>query len=437
MLMNLQDADYDEILPARVDVVVIGGGIAGVSTALALLEKGVTVAVCEKGRIAAEQSSRNWGWVRVMGRHPNEIALGLESLKLWRGMEARIEADIGFRQPGALWAFDTDADMAEAEKWLDHARAWQIETRLLDTAGTADVVKGSVRRFAGALHTPSDGVAEPEKAVPAMARAARRQGAAILGRCAVRGLDLRAGRVAGVVTERGTIACEAVVLAGGAWSRLFCGNLGIDLPQLKLLGSVLRTAPVDGPPDCAVGASNFSFRRRQDGGFTVSRRNANIAQVVPDSFRLFRDFMPTLTKSFRELRLRVGRRFIEEWNYKRHWSLDETTPFEQVRVLDPQPTQSLLREGMEKLTEAMPAFRGVAVQERWAGLIDATPDTVPIIASVASIPGFHIATGFSGHGFGIGPGSGRLAADLVTGDRPIVDPAPFALERFARARKEG
>src|ERR1700744_1170085 len=118
MLMNLQNADYDEVLPARVDVVVIGGGIAGVSTALALLEKGVTVAVCEKGRVAAEQSSRNWGWVRVMGGYPNEIALGLESVKLWRGMQARIEADIGFRQPGTLWAFDTDAEVAEAEKWL-------------------------------------------------------------------------------------------------------------------------------------------------------------------------------------------------------------------------------------------------------------------------------------------------------------------------------
>ena len=103
-------------------------------------------------------------------------------------------------------------------------------------------------------------------------------------------------------------------------------------------------------------------------------------------------------------------------------------------MLDPAPTQSLLREGLENLAQALPAFRGVAVQERWAGLIDATPDTVPLIAAVASIPGFHVATGFSGHGFGIGPGAGRLAADLVTGDRPIVDPAPFALGRFARVR---
>ncbi|MBW6398249.1 FAD-binding oxidoreductase [Roseomonas sp. HJA6] len=434
MLANLQDADYDETLPTRAEVVVIGGGIAGVSTALALVAKGVSVAVCEKGRIGAEQSSRNWGWCRVMGRHPDEIPLGLESLRLWRAMEATVQADIGFRQPGTVWAFDTEAELAEAAHWLEHARAWQIDTRLLDTAGTAAVITGSVRRFAGALHTPSDGVAEPEKAVPAMARAARRGGATIHGRCAVRGLELRAGRAAGVVTERGSIACDAVVLAGGAWSRLFCGNLGIDLPQLKMLSSVLRTAPVAAPPDCAVGASNFSFRRRQDGGFTVSRRNASIAEIVPDSFRLFADFLPTMRQSFREMRLRIGRRFVEEWRAKRRWQLDETTPFEEVRVLDPAPTQSLLREGLENLSQAMPAFRGVEVRERWAGLIDVTPDTVPVISSVATIPGFHIATGFSGHGFGIGPGAGRLMADLVTGDRPIVDPTPFALGRFARSR---
>ena len=241
-----------------------------------------------------------------MGRHPNEIALGLESLRLWQQMQERVGADIGFRQSGSMWACDTDRELAELEAWLDHARTWQINTQLLDSATTASVLTGSQRRFAGALYTPTDAVAEPEKAVPAMARAARREGARVLGNCAVRGLELQAGRVAGVVTERGTIACQAVVLAGGAWSRLFCGNLGVELPQLKLLSSVLRTTPVPGMPDCALGASNFSMRRRQDGGFTVARRNASVAQIVPDSFRLFQEFLPTLRTSWRELRLRIG-----------------------------------------------------------------------------------------------------------------------------------
>jgi len=434
MPQNLEAADYDSELPERVDVVIIGGGIVGVSTALALTEKGIPVALCEKGSIAAEQSSRNWGWCRVMGRSPNEIPLGLESLRLWRDMHERVGEDVGFRQAGTMWLGDTSRDVAELEQWLGHAREWQIDTRILTPEETTRALPGVQRHFAGALHTPSDGRAEPLKAVPAMARAARRAGATILDNCAVRGVETTAGRITGVVTERGRIACESVVLAGGAWSRLFCGNVGLFLPQLKLLGSVLRTRPIEGPTECAVGASDFSFRKRMDGGFTVSRRNANVADVVPDSFRLLVDFLPTLRTSWRDLRLRIGRRFIEEWRVTRRWALDEVTPFEQMRILDPAPSGKLLTEGLDNLRQAFPVFAKAEVAERWAGLIDATPDAMPVISGVATLPGFFIATGFSGHGFGIGPGAGRLMADLVMGDRPIVDPTPFAFDRFRPAR---
>ena len=88
----------DEALPARADVVIIGGGIIGASTALFLAEKGVSVALCEKGHIAGEQSSRNWGWCRKMGRDPRELPLIIESLRLWQGMNQRVEAETGFRQ---------------------------------------------------------------------------------------------------------------------------------------------------------------------------------------------------------------------------------------------------------------------------------------------------------------------------------------------------
>lgn len=430
MPANVDPAEYDASLPARVDVVVIGGGIVGVSTALTLAERGVSVALCEKGTIAGEQSSRNWGWCRVMGRAPAEIPLGIESLRLWRGMPERIGADIGFRQAGTMWLCDTERDVDRLSPWLEHARHWQLDTRMLSATETEAALPGVARRFAGALHTPSDGRAEPFVAVPAMARAARRRGAVVLGNCAVRGVETEGGRLAGVQTERGRIPCASVVLAGGAWSRLFCGNLGLFLPQLKLLGSVLRTTPLHGPTECAVGASDFAFRKRLDGGFTVARRNASIADLVPDSFRLFSDFLPTLRTSWHEIRLRVGRRFIEEWRIRRRWALDEITPFEQVRVLDPAPSGRLLDEGMDNLRRAFPAFAGARVAESWGGLIDATPDSVPVISAVPALPGFHVATGFSGHGFGIGPGAGRLMADIVTGSQPIVDPTPFSFDRF-------
>ena len=75
------------------------------------------------------------------------------------------------------------------------------------------------------------------------------------------------------------------------------------------------------------------------------------------------------------------------------------------------------------------------IAERWGGLIDVTPDAVPVIAPVAALPGFHVATGFSGHGFGIGPGAGRLMADIVAGDTPIVDPTPFRFDRFGKSER--
>jgi glycine/D-amino acid oxidase-like deaminating enzyme len=84
------------------------------------------------------------------------------------------------------------------------------------------------------------------------------------------------------------------------------------------------------------------------------------------------------------------------------------------------------------LIKAFPAFQGMQIVERWAGLVDATPDAVPVIGPVASLPGLVLSTGYSGHGFGIGPGAGRLTADLVMGKEPIVDPTPFRFERLAK-----
>jgi glycine/D-amino acid oxidase-like deaminating enzyme len=135
------------------------------------------------------------------------------------------------------------------------------------------------------------------------------------------------------------------VLAGGAWSRLFCGNLGVELPQLKLVASVMRTGPVAGAPDRAAGADNLAFRKRPDGGYSIARRNANVADVTPDTFRLFFDFLPALVTQWHELRLRVGRSFLEEWRVPRSWALDAVTPFETVRTLDPAPSLAILDEG--------------------------------------------------------------------------------------------
>ncbi len=333
---------------------------------------------------------------------------------------------------GTVYVCQSQKEMDAYAAWLETASTYQVGSRLLDPEETARLLPESGRRWAGCLHTPADGRAEPQHAVPRMTEAARRLGAVVLQGCAARGLDVAAGRVAGVVTERGTIACDSVVLAGGAWSRLFCGNQGVDFPQLKILGSVMRTTPMDGPA-LTVGGADFAFRKRADGGYTVARRNAMQTPIVPDSFRLFRQFAPSFLKTRHELKLQFSpSQFVSEWRTPRRWTLDQATPFEAVRVLDPAPTQATLDRGQAALIRAFPGFAGMKIAESWGGMVDVTPDGVPVIGAISALPGFYLASGFSGHGFGIGPGAGRLMADLVTGAPPIVDPAPFRFERFSR-----
>jgi glycine/D-amino acid oxidase-like deaminating enzyme len=422
MAPDLIDIETDAALPPRADVVVIGGGIAGVSTLLALAEKGVSAVLVEKGRLAGEQSSRNWGFCRTQGRDQAEVPLALESLRLWDRMSHRIGGDVGFQRAG----------VAAYQAWLDNARQWQVQSRILGPDEVDAVLPGSSRRWAGALYTPNDGRAEPQLAVPLMARAARRLGAVILTGCAARGIETTGGRASHVVTEHGTIACDAVVLAGGAWSRLFCGNMGVDFPQLKILGSVMRTQPLNGPPELAVAGPDFAFRKRRDGGYTVARRNKYEAHLVPDSFRLLPRFFAAMIRQKHEYRVRMFGRFREELRIPRRWALDQASPFEATRVLEPAPNPAIVEESRRNLIRAFPAFGGARIAQSWGGLIDTTPDAVPVIGPVARVRGFYLMSGFSGHGFGIGPGAGRLMSELVTGTTPVVDATPFRFERFAK-----
>ena len=223
----LDTVPSSETLPAAAEVVIIGGGIIGTSAALSLAERRISVVLCEKGRIGAEQSGRNWGWCRKQGRDPRELPLMLESMRQWGRLAKRVGADIGFRETGILYLASTASELASYEAWLGRAQPFQLDSKLIGPAEVANLLPGGTRTWLGALYTRTDGRAEPQKAAPAIARAAAAAGARLLTGCAVRGLEMQAGRVAGVITERGSIRCSAVVLAGGAWSRLFCGSIGL------------------------------------------------------------------------------------------------------------------------------------------------------------------------------------------------------------------
>ncbi|MBN9046760.1 MAG: FAD-binding oxidoreductase [Rhizobiales bacterium] len=424
-----------ERLPQETKIAVIGGGVIGVSTALYLAGRGIPVALFEKGEIAGEQSSRNWGWCRRTGRDSREMPLIVESLRLWEGMNAHTGRETGFRITGIAYAADTAEQMARYEQWIAVARKHGIETQPLTGAQAGALAPGLTRRLAGGMLTPLDGRAEPQKAVPAFAAKAQEDGAVILQNCAVRGIETTNGRVSAVLTEKGRMRCEGVVVAGGAWSRLIISAFDIRLPQLKVRSSVFRTAPIETGVEPAIAFSDFALRKRLDGGYTVASLGGSIADIVPDSFRFFRDFLPSLATEWRSLRFRFGRRFFEE---ALEWKLrpaDQPSIFEKIRILDPEPHHAANAAVLAQLKQAIPAFAPAKIAQEWAGFIDTMPDVIPVISPVPGVEGLIVATGFSGHGFGIGPGAGRLVADMAIGEKPLVDPAPFDIRRFSDGSK--
>jgi len=424
-----------ERLPQETKVAIIGGGVIGVSTALFLAERGIPVALFEKGEIAGEQSSRNWGWCRQTGRDSRELPLIVESMRLWEDMNERVGRETGFRATGIAYAAEKDEEVERYAEWIKIASEHGIQTQLLNGQQAASLAPGLTRPLKGGMITPLDGRAEPQKAVPAFAAKAQELGAVILQNCAVRGIETTNGRVSAVLTEKGRVACEAIVVAGGAWSRLIISSFDSHLPQLKVRSSVFRTAPIEAGIDPAIAFSDFALRKRLDGGYTVASLGGSIADIVPDSFRFFRDFLPSLSTEWKSLRFRFGERFFEEAFQWKLRPADQVSVFEKIRTLDPEPHRAANAAVLAKLKAAIPSFASATIAQEWAGLIDTMPDVIPVISPLPGIDGLIVATGFSGHGFGIGPGAGRLVADMVSGETPVVDPSPFHISRFSDGSK--
>lgn len=416
--------------PASADVVVLGGGVIGVMTAWHLAERGVRVVLCEKGRIAAEQSGRNWGWVRQQGRDPAELPIMVESLRIWKSLAQEMGEGLGFRQTGVMYLARTQAEMQDFENWLVHARAHGLDTAMVTAAGVQGQIKGQGGWIGGQL-TPSDGRAEPWVAVPLLAQGAVARGAVIVEGCAVRALDLAGGRVAGVVTEAGRIACSQVVVAGGAWSRLFLGAQGVRIPQLSMRASVALTAPMPEVYAGNAGDRVIGFRRRADGRYVLAMRSRSDIFPGRDAIASLRAFLPTLRQDWRSTGFRplAPRHFPDAWTTLRRWSSDGKSPFERMRILDPAPNMADIAAAQDAFARAFPALGRPRIATAWAGMIDTMPDILPVIDR-APIEGLTIATGLSGHGFGIGPGMGRVVADLVTGGTVGHDLHRFRLSRF-------
>ena len=138
----------DDVLPRSTDVVVIGAGIIGVAATLTLAERGIAVVLTEKGTIGGEQSARNWGWCRQQGRDPRELPLSIESLRLWRGLNQRVEGETGFRKCGVVYLARTAADLASHEAWLDLVKKYGVDSRLVGRPELDQLLPGTAMSYA-------------------------------------------------------------------------------------------------------------------------------------------------------------------------------------------------------------------------------------------------------------------------------------------------
>jgi sarcosine oxidase subunit beta len=369
-------------VPERAEVVVIGGGVMGVSTAFHLAEAGVTdVVLLEQGSLGSGSTSKAAGGVRANFSDAVNIELGKRSLRAFEEFGIRPGQEIDLRRPGYLFLLSTEADVAAFEASVALQNELGVPSRMI-TVEEAVALSPLVRPdgLLAAAFSPTDGHCTPESVVLGYASGARRLGARVLPNCAVTGIDVTDGTVTAVRTASGTVATGTVVCTAGAWSGKIGAMAGVDLPVQPLRRQILVTGDVPDLPAEMPMTIDFST------GFYFHTEGRGLLMGMADQRE---------TPGFK---------------------LDRTD------------------EWMPLLTDAMaaraPRILEMPIATGWAGLYEVTPDHNAIIGETISPSRFLYATGFSGHGFLMGPAIGEVLRDLYLGRQPFVDVSGFSADRF-------
>ncbi|WP_419815850.1 NAD(P)/FAD-dependent oxidoreductase [Glacieibacterium sp.] len=417
-------------LPESADAVVIGGGIVGAFTAYFLAKKGLKVALVEKGRIGAEQSSRNWGWCRQQNRDARELPMATRALDLWEQFSIDTGEDTGFRRCGLLYLSNDEAEIANWARWGEFARTVGVTTHMLSSAEAAQRGAATGKPWLGGVFSPTDGTADPGRAAPAVARAIMSNGGTVHQGCAARGLETSAGRVSAVVTESGVIRTPLAIMAGGAWASSFCRQYGIRFPQATVRQTGLAVGPGPGDLPDALHTVGVSMTKRSNGSYMLAISGRGRVDPTAQFLRFSPQFLPMFLRRWRSLApgglegIRSGHEGLGRWR------LDRPTPMEAMRILDPKADKHTAKITHQRAIDLFPILKERPVTATWAGYIDSTPDGVPSIGEAAELPGLILAAGFSGHGFGISPGAGQMIADMAGGSVPFIDPKPYHPDRF-------
>ena len=417
-------------LPRSADVIVVGTGIVGAASAASIAARGASVVVLEKeDGPAREGSGRAQGSLRVQGRHSAELPLAQEALTLWRAA-ADEDNDFEFVMGGNLYFQTTDDELPVLRRLVDDAhRAGLTGVELLDAEQTRTIIPAATGPFLGAMWSPTDAACQPAKATRHFVGRATRAGVHIAYGVKVIELLMAGGRIAGVHTTAGPVAANAVVLAGGVWTPYLANTLGVKVPLMPVVMSELETQPVTPCFTQTIRAFGFGARQRPDGRTVVSAGlNAKVGHEVSlADLNGLRFWLPRAMAFRKNIKLHLdARRIIEQLRHR------STLSTQLVPDASPQPTtdRPLVDSALARLSTLIPQMGSVGAARYWAGLVDLTPDGLPIIDGGAGPDGLTVITGLCGHGLALGPVLGEIAADLaLTGAtaRPID---AFRLARY-------
>jgi sarcosine oxidase subunit beta len=375
-------------MPASADVVVIGGGVIGLSTAYHLAAAGQQVVLLERGALGEGSTCRAAGGVRGFFSDAINIELGLRGLEVFERFGELFDTEIDLHRSGYLFLVDNPEDLAAFERNVALHNSLGGQSRMI-TAEEAVRLSPLVdpSGLLGAAGSPRDGHCTPEAVVAGYAKAARAAGARVLTHCAATGIETREGQVTAVTTEAGRIRTDAVVCAAGAWSATVGRWAGVDLPVSPLRRQIAVTGPLEAAvPDLPAEvpftidfSTSFYFHREGPGLLLGSSESTD------------------------------------------SWSFDLTR--------DP----AWLTDLAEMMERRVPALGEVGIAGGWAGLYEVTPDHNALIGRSEEVPGFVYACGFSGHGFLMGPAVGEVVRDLCLGQTPVLDVRDLSADRFSTA----
>ncbi len=410
-------------LPQRCDAVVIGGGVLGLSSAYELARRGLSVVLVESARVGGRQSGRNLGFVRQQGRAPAELPMMMAANQRWQGLSHELGADVEWRAGGNL-RLTNDPELASRyERWVGDAASLGLDSRVVSNAEVESILPGVNEKWLLGIFTASDGHADPIATCRAYTRALRERGVQVCEGVPVQQITVAGGSVTGVRTPIGELQADVVVLAAGSGSARLARGAAGEIPQQLVSQTVILTEPVPVVTRAAAWTGELFIRQDARGCLRLAAATRN--EIVLDLAGI-----------------RHAGRFLSNYLANRSRLSVPLNPARLARALlrpaqstwggmsSPRPRFDDIRFCLERAQRYFPGLGDLRLRRAWSGEIEVTPDALPVIDGGGGPSGLVIATGMSGHGFGLGPIVGTVVADIVDGAETGFDLRPFRFARF-------